>query len=775
MRSSILKFLFVALTVLAGKGIVLGQLTAEFITRPAYTTSGSTYTLNVCSGSQVLFVLSDLNTTSITSTTTVNWSFTGGASISSSQMRTPFAVTFTSSGSATLTLQDGSNIQTKTLQINVTSSPPITPTISSGTGGGLSLPSPINVNGIPKFYYCPNPETGSHSIVLNLSQSLVCSPNSGFTINDNSTNSVQLQVLGASSFTNPTTCPVQTFSKSFSQGFYYLILRINFSNGCTYSKVYFLEIGKPSISTTSAATSACDPGLYSFQFTDQSPSVNYTVFWDANNVSGSTTSYSSQYPNPTLPIDPQSVSNQYTFVNCSGTPASQPTKQIKLRAVGECGTTETTVANINISKGPDARIRQTPPKICAGNTVQFIDSSYSGVYVDGSGLCSNTYNRFWLVNPAITSPNTLTGSLGDIPTNQSGNSQIGIYFSTPGIYNISLIVSNNACQKDTLIRTIEVVPAPIVPAQNRTICTGSTFNATPINNSPTTVVPTGTTYSWTVTDNPNVTGDVSGTGSAITGTLSLNSGVNTQQSVTYNVTASSGTNPTCSTTFQLVVTVYPQINITDYSVTLCSGDQFSITPTNGNPSGTMVPPGTTYSWPVPSVTGGMTGGASGTNATSVTGTLVNPTFATQTATYTVTASAGASCPTDQFMVNVTSNNVSTGTIGSNQTKCSGDNPDAFSFSTLPTGSGTINYQWQSSTTSTGPWFDISGATTSSYDPGTTITSTTYYRVRITSTLNGVACSNLTNVVSITVNPLPTVAAIADYQICEADPSGVNDG
>jgi gliding motility-associated-like protein len=28
---------------------------------------------------------------------------------------------------------------------------------------------------------------------------------------------------------------------------------------------------------------------------------------------------------------------------------------------------------------------------------------------------------------------------------------------------------------------------------------------------------------------------------------------------------------------------------------------------------------------------------------------------------------------------------------------------------------------------------------------------------------------------LTVNPLPTVAAIADYQICEADPSGVNDG
>ena len=157
-----------------------------------------------------------------------------------------------------------------------------------------------------------------------------------------------------------------------------------------------------------------------------------------------------------------------------------------------------------------------------------------------------------------------------------------------------------------MTKTLVVVPAPIIPAQNKTICTGSTFNATPVNNPPTIVVPTGTTYSWTVTNNTNVTGDVSGSGSTITGTLSLNSGVNQPESVTYNVTASSGTNPTCSTTFQLVVTVYPQININDYSVTLCSGDQFSITPTNGNPSGTMVPPGTTYSWAIPTVTGGMT-------------------------------------------------------------------------------------------------------------------------------------------------------------------------
>ena len=143
-------------------GQIWGQLTAEFTTKPAYTSS----VINVCSGSQVLFVLSDINTTSITPTTTVNWIFTGGASISSSQMRTPFAVTFTSSGTAKLKLQDGATISEKTIDINVVSSPPLSPNLINGTGGGLPL-TVSTLSGITKFNYCPVNESGIHNISLN--------------------------------------------------------------------------------------------------------------------------------------------------------------------------------------------------------------------------------------------------------------------------------------------------------------------------------------------------------------------------------------------------------------------------------------------------------------------------------------------------------------------------------------------------------------------------------------------------------------------------------
>ncbi|MBN3584106.1 hypothetical protein JYB64_17040 [Algoriphagus aestuarii] len=86
------------------------------------------------------------------------------------------------------------------------------------------------------------------------------------------------------------------------------------------------------------------------------------------------------------------------------------------------------------------------------------------------------------------------------------------------------------------------------------------------------------------------------------------------------------------------------------TATACSGDAFSVTPANSTNG--VVPAGTTYSWSAPAVTGGITGGAAGTGATAITGTLTNPTNTAQTATYTVTPTSG-SCPGTPFTVTVT--------------------------------------------------------------------------------------------------------------------------
>ena len=55
---------------------------------------------------------------------------------------------------------------------------------------------------------------------------------------------------------------------------------------------------------------------------------------------------------------------------------------------------------------------------------------------------------------------------------------------------------------------------PVIPNQEITICSGDTFVFDPVNNPPTTLVPEGTTYTWTVTDNFNeIVGEESSTNS----------------------------------------------------------------------------------------------------------------------------------------------------------------------------------------------------------------------------------------------------------------------
>ena len=97
-----------------------------------------------------------------------------------------------------------------------------------------------------------------------------------------------------------------------------------------------------------------------------------------------------------------------------------------------------------------------------------------------------------------------------------------------------------------------------------------------------------------------------------------------------------------------------------------------------------------------------------------------------------------------------SSSASAGTIGSNQSVCSGTTPALLTSVTDATGSGAVTYQWQSSTDNT-TWADIAGATSSTFQPPS-LTTTTFYR-RVSSSGAGTAT---TSSVQITVIPLPTV-------------------
>jgi hypothetical protein len=119
-----------------------------------------------------------------------------------------------------------------------------------------------------------------------------------------------------------------------------------------------------------------------------------------------------------------------------------------------------------------------------------------------------------------------------------------------------------------------------------------------------------------------------------------------------------------------------------------------------------------------------------------------------TCTYTVDGNGGAV-------------SFSPGTIGADQTICTGVAPSPIASSAAATGcSSTPTYEWRSSITSATSGFStIAGATGLSLTPGT-LTTTTYF-VRV-ATCSNIAVSTTTDVVTITVNSAGTISPSAGY-------------
>jgi PKD repeat protein len=100
------------------------------------------------------------------------------------------------------------------------------------------------------------------------------------------------------------------------------------------------------------------------------------------------------------------------------------------------------------------------------------------------------------------------------------------------------------------------------------------------------------------------------------------------------------------------------------------------------------------------------------------------------------------------------NDLTAGTIGSNETICKNTAAASISQVTAPTGGNlSYTYNWQSSSNNSN-WSDISGASSTSYNPGV-LTDTTYYRLKVTS---GAGCGTLfTSSVRIATVPYPVTA------------------
>ena len=221
-----------------------------------------------------------------------------------------------------------------------------------------------------------------------------------------------------------------------------------------------------------------------------------------------------------------------------------------------------------------------------------------------------------------------------------------------------VIPESGACIGEAFEVEVNISPKPII--ENLTaspICSEDTFLVSPQNGIPSgnTIVPDGTTYTWTVEDNPNITGesDQAIEQNEISQTL-VNTSSETQTLIYTVVPNSDGCE---GDPFEITVEINPRPfvppgpNLQD---TQCSGDTFVISPQDGVPnSTTIVPEDTEYTWVVSAPNANLTGWSDQTTPEEfISQTLINTTNQIQQITYTVTPEANG-CIGPEFDVVIT--------------------------------------------------------------------------------------------------------------------------
>lgn len=193
--------------------------------------------------------------------------------------------------------------------------------------------------------------------------------------------------------------------------------------------------------------------------------------------------------------------------------------------------------------------------------------------------------------------------------------------------------------------------------------------------------------------------------------------------------------------------------------TICNGDTPATLAESTPASGSGI---LTYEWK-----------SSDDGYTTVLGT--NPTYSpsalTATTTYrritTGTLNSVACADTSNDVTITVQAVVTGGTVAADQTICSGGDPTAFTESSAATGSGTLSYEWKSSTDG---YSGVLG-TSATYNAPAGLNATTTYRRIITSTVGSVGCTANSNDIIVTVNDV-TAGTIATAQtICSGgDPA-----
>jgi hypothetical protein len=503
---------------------------------------------------------------------------------------------------------------------------------------------------------------------------------------------------------------------------------------CGWSKPVFATItvvADPTWATNTVSPSTvCVGGQVTFSAT-------------VSNGSGNTISW-------TRATTPGGVGSTVTSPNSENSVVTSYYRPVYSSSVSGCNLSDGTEATISVVADPTwATNTVSPLAVCAGAQV-----TLSATVSNGSG---NTITWVRATTPGgagstVTSPNT-------------EGANVTSYYRP--VYTSSV---SGCSLTDGSESTVVVQPT----FSNGTV---STSGSTTIcyNTAPTGIITTGATgsggfsYQWY-----SSAGLVTPTTGVQTGWAIVpdqTSATLTSPVLTANTTFAcwvtpNGTSPTCGTANwagsgvgKVQITVRPQFtpgSILTTGETICNGGTPSVIGNSVVASGGDA--SITYSWRSSADSYiAVIGGATGSTYTPPAGLTTSTSYRRYANDGACNTSSEVSTGTWAVTVQATPG---TGSIAADQTICYNTAPGGLTSSSNGTGTGTISYVWEVSTTNASSGFStVGGATSSTYAPGA-LTASSWYRRSTTSTLNSNACtSSTTSAVEITVRPNFTPGSI----------------
>jgi hypothetical protein len=377
--------------------------------------------------------------------------------------------------------------------------------------------------------------------------------------------------------------------------------------------------------------------------------------------------------------------------------------------------------------------------ICSGNSA----SLTSSVAASGTG---NTLTYTWQSSADNNTYGDISGASS--ATYTSGALSSSTYFRRKVVGS----VCTSPVYTNYVLVSVASQPSGGTIGSNQTICSGSTASLT--NSATATGTGNTLTYIWQSSSDNNTYSDISGTNNAIYTTPALSSSTYYRRKVSGNIC----TTPAYSN-FVLVTVASPLAGGTIGSdQSICSGSTASFTSSAAaSGAGNTI----NYTWQS-SADNSSYNDISGTNnSTYSSGALTGSTYFRRKATGSVCVTPAYS----NFVLVTVASPLAGGTIGSDQSVCSGSTA-SLTNSVAATGSGnTLTYTWQSSSDNI-TYSDISGTNSAAYTTGS-LTSLTYFRRKV----NGNICTSsaYSNYVQISVaSPVSGGTIGSNHSICSGN-------